>query len=170
MKSSKKIILKTYIILCLSFIMIGCTPRSMNDPGVPLDVLKKKIILNGNKNAYEKLYFAYFDESGKEDFIYYSIVMANKYESPNGCYDVYYGLKFIYNNSLDDMSEDLRSIAIQFLKRAAELNSIRANEELGNLYIEGIYLPKDLLLGEKYIKNASDLEIKEKHWYYRIFN
>ena len=170
MKSSKRNILKILTIIYFSLIIIGCTPRSPNDPGVPLDVLKKKVIASGNKNAYEKLYIAYFDESGKEDFILYSIIMANKYESPDGCYQVYLGLKSIYNNELADMKEDMRSIAIQYLKKAASLNSVQANEELGNLYIEGEYLPRDLSLGEQLIKHASMLENKRKRWYYRIFN
>jgi len=165
----KNKLVKFLTILCV-FVNFTCAPQSTNDPGVPLDMLKKKVISHGNKYAYEKLYFAYFDESGKEDFILYSIIMANKYESINGYYDVYSGLITVHENGLADMNEDMRNIAIQYLKKAANLNSIRANEELGNLYIEGEYILRDTSLGKKLIKNASILRDKREHWYYRIFN
>jgi len=171
MKSSNLSIATTLNVVAISLvlILIGCTPRSTNDPGVPLERLKEKIISSGDEDAYEKLGIAYLDYNKPQEVMIYSTIMANKFRSPEAYYYVYHDLVSVHSNGLADMGEDLRTIAIQHLKKSASLKYLAANDELGELYLEGKYLPKDTLLGKK-LKKYGEKQWDKKTWYYDIFN
>ena len=172
-KTAMKVLIKTnvkiYTVLCISLIVIGCMARSTNDPGVPMETLKEKIISDGNENAYERLGIAYLDYNIPEEVIIYSTIMATKYQSPSANFYVYYDLVSVHKNGLADMSEDLRTIAIQYLKRSASFKDPGACDELGELYLEGKYVPKDSLIGSK-LKKYGENRWKKRPWYYDIFH
>jgi len=168
MKKSRKTIIKIYIFLYVS-IVIGCTARSINDPGIPMETLKEKIISNGNENAYERLGIAYLDYNIPQEVMIYSTIMANKYQSPRAYFYVYYDLVSAHKNGLADMSEDLRTIAIQYLKKSASLRDLGACNELGELYLEGKYIPKDSIIGGK-LKKIGEKRWEKRPWYYGIFH
>jgi hypothetical protein len=168
MKKSRKTIIKIYIFLCISFV-VGCTARSTNDPGVPMETLKEKIISNGNESAYERLGIAYLDYNISQEVMIYSTIMANKYHSPEAYFYVYHDLVSVHENGLADMSKDLREIAIQYLKKSASLNDFGACDELGELYLEGKYIQKDSIIGSKF-KKLGERRWERKPWYYELFH
>lgn len=171
MKRSNLSIATTFNVVAISLVLMltGCTPRSTNDPGVPLERLKEKIISNGNELAYERLGNAYLDYNKPQEVMIYSTIMAHQFHSPRAFFYVYYDLVSVHRNGLADMGEDLKMIAIQYLKKSASLNYYGASNVLGKLYLEGKYLPKDTLLGKK-LKKYGEKRWDKKPWYYGIFN
>lgn len=166
MKNSR-IISEIFTFLCV-LLVLGCSARSMNDPGVPMEVLKEKVISHGSERAYDKLEIAYFDYVIQEVMIY-STIMANKYNYPEAYLNVYYNLVTVHENGLEDMSVDLRAIAIQYLKKSASLGSLSACDKLGDLYLEGKYIDKDSIVGIN-LKKLGESRWEKKPWYYGLFD
>lgn len=118
----------------------------------------KRTARKGDTLAYNKLKEAYKSEPYEGELIYYSFLIANKCQYPPAYYDVYYGLRRIeIMEKKDFFDKELRTFMIEYLKKGAALGDIQSKRELGRLYMEGKYLPKDTILGKKFIegKNAN---------------
>ena len=155
-------------LFCIPIVFSNCTSKSINDPGVPMQELKDKILSDYDINAYEKLYIGYFDYFPQEVLIY-SAVIAHKCKNANADFNMYFDIVSAHPNGLVDMDNDLREIAIQYLKKSVALNHPSACGVLGELYIEGKYLPKDTILGKK-LRSFGEKRWKKKPWYNNIFN
>ena len=81
------------------------------------------------------------------------MIMANKYDYPQACWDVYWQLVYL-NDSVDFKT---LSIGLGFLRHGVELNSSSCLRELGQLYLEGKYVAQNDSLGNDLLKKAENI-------------
>jgi len=128
---------KYYIIIAILFIIVGLftifhfNPNkqvlvksvSMNNTR-PIKELKKLVLSKGDTIAYKELRIAYLNvDYYEEEFLLYSIIMADKYNFPKAYYYVYKCLTSIfefhhYNGKMDEKTKDL---ALKYLKEGVKL-------------------------------------------------
>jgi hypothetical protein len=92
-----------------------------------------------------------------------SLIMANKYHFYLGCEVIYsYYMPHGFNdsiwNSLDTMP---RQRTLKYLQLAAETGNNSCQQQLGELYLRGKVLPKDIEKGNYWIKRSK--EVKNSH-------
>ena len=76
----------------------------------------------GNQSAYNKVSNYYLLNSLDEEFLFYALIMANRYHEPAAYYDVYEILTLkTYDNHLENIDSTTRAIAIYYLLKAHEL-------------------------------------------------
>lgn len=114
-----------------------------------IDTLKELVLSKGDTIAYNELHTAFMNEKYLEEYLLYSIIMANKYNYPPAYYQVYDCLTSIYEHHSIEIDEKTKALAITYLKRGVYLNECQSTKELGDLYLEGKYVPKDTILGKK---------------------
>jgi TPR repeat protein len=129
----------------------------------PISVLKP-LVLNGDYGAYEELFIAYLD-IGDELFLPYALLMANKYYYPPAYNHVFHCLTSIYQDydiskSLSKLDAQTRKMALDYLKKGARLDEKNSLWKLGQLYMKGIYVEKDTVLGNQLLEKAFKKEIK----------
>lgn len=91
----------------------------------------KKQVLNGNVKYYEALKDSFNKTPYPEEFLFYSIVMANRFDYVPANYDVYRGLIDSYSkNKLGHMDDETRKLAMSFLEYGAKKGDKRAIIEL----------------------------------------
>lgn len=78
-----------------------------------------------------------FSEVGREKLIYYSILMADKYNCPEACYITYKTIMKMSRDFNYKISEELWLFIFSYLNKAAELENINAWGELVSLYQKG---------------------------------
>jgi len=123
----------------------------------PIDELKSLVLFKGDTRAYEELCTAYLNEEYDEEFLIYSLFMANKYNHPRACYYVYHCLTSIYENHHNGkIDKETKTLALKYLSKGVELGDPSSLSEMGELYINGKYVPKDTILGEKLLKKISE--------------
>jgi hypothetical protein len=128
--------------------------RHTNQPSSPIVTLKHKILYEGDKKSYMELYnYLIMDQWKPDEFLYWALIWANKYDESEGYYDVYSclvqscysdttqrvdyyyptcdiekdGIRYFSSNHLDKKTLDF---ALKYLKIAAERGSINAKKEL----------------------------------------
>ena len=80
-----------------------------------------------------------------------AIIMANKYNYGEAYYLTY--SRLLYRMDSGEKIDSLTSkISISYLKAAAKLNNKSAQKALGEYYIEGKFVRKDTILGNKLLK------------------
>jgi len=123
---------------------------SMNNTR-PIQELKKLVLSKGDTIAYKELRIAYFNvDYYEEEFLLYSIIMADKYNYPKAYYYVYKCLTSIFEwHHYGKIDEKTKILALKYLKEGAELNDSESTNELSKLYFEGKYVAKDSILGKK---------------------
>jgi len=123
---------------------------SMNNTR-PIKELKKLVLSKGDTIAYIELRIAYFNvDYYEEEFLLYSIIMADKYNYPKAYYYVYKCLTSIFEwHHYGKIDEKTKNLALKYLKEGAELNDSESTNELSKLYFEGKYVVKDSILGRK---------------------
>ncbi len=127
---------------------------SLNDTR-PIDELKKLVLSKGDTLAYKELRIAYFNvEYYEQEYLIYSIIMADKYKFPRAYYYVYLSLTSIFEryHYAGKIDEKTRVLAIKYLKEGVELNDKQSTNELSKLYEEGKYVPKDTVLSKKLLE------------------
>ena len=155
--------------------MIGCTHQTMsekekgntdtekainlNATSSPVSELKR-LVLKGNINAYEELCVAYMDieETG---LLPYALLMANKYDYSVAYYHVFDCLTLLYYDDcndidccLDSLDSQTRTMALEYLKKAADKGEGNALRDLGWLYLEGKHVKKDTVLGNQLLEKS----------------
>jgi len=151
---------KTFVFLVV-FCILSCTQEvkkdkdlifSMNQPMDDLNILKNKIIMSGNIEAYNQLNIAYLDQR-HEEFLIYAILMANKYNYPKAYYDVFSCICDIhgYIDKFYLLDSKTRQFAIDYLIQSVQKGYEIGKRDLSILLIEGKYIKKDVKLGNKYI-------------------
>jgi len=134
------------------------TAKSMNDFGPSIEELKKSVLINGDTSAYEQLSIKYLCVRYFEgEFLFYSLIMADKYCYPPAYYHVYRCLTeiFEHNNRVGKIDDKTKDLALKYLKEGVRLNEWNALNTLSNLYMEGKYVSKDTLKGEILAKRAA---------------
>ena len=102
--------------------------RSMNQPAISENELKKIILSDGDKNAYDELSISYLDHPIQEEFLLYALVMANKYDYPQAYFDVFSCLTDIYYGNITKIDDKTATLAIEYLLQANEKGHHQANE------------------------------------------
>lgn len=102
--------------------------RSMNQPTVSESELKEAILYNGDTSAYYELSVSYFDHSIQEEFLFYSLIMANKYDYPQAYFDVYFYLTQIFSSDINNIDESSANLAIYYLLKANEKGHHQAKD------------------------------------------
>ncbi len=148
-------------VLCFIILLtaIGCTNNSeksisINNVTTNEDSLKNAIIQKGDISAYQTLWYLYLDSSKPEEYLNYSLIMANKYDYTDAYFNVYRCLINLYPNKemLDKLTVD---IAIKYLQMAAAKKHQQALEILGDYYIKGKFVEKDVTLGRKLLNEST---------------
>lgn len=122
----------------------------------PIELLKKLVVEKNDTVAYNELGVAYQNENVQGEYLYYSLMMANRCNYPPAYFYVYYELFRIESiNEQSIFKETTRKFMIKYLKKGASLGHSQSKYELGKLYIEGIFLPKDTILGRKLINSSN---------------
>ncbi len=129
---------------------------SMNNTR-PIKELKKLVLSKGDTIAYKELRIAYLNvDYYEEEFLLYSIIMADKYNYPKAYYYVYKCLTSVFEwHHYGKIDEKTKILALKYLKEGVELNDSESTNQLSKLYFEGKYVKKDSILGKK-LENKVD--------------
>ena len=102
-----------------------------------------------------------YAEGGPVEKIYYSILMAEKYNCPEACYMVYWSISVMERNNKFDISENLWNFAFYYLSKAADMEYESALWDLVDLYQKGNrYVAPDKNKEEKYRKILEETHLK----------
>lgn len=126
--------------------ILGDTIVTMNSYDFDVDKAQYNVIKHGDIESYLNIKQYQIERAVYSDFIYYALIMSDKYHYPQAYYDVYICLFDTYDNK-DELGSELKKMGIEYLKKAAELGVLCAKEDLGKMYIEGKYLKKDVEKG-----------------------
>ncbi|MGV6944273.1 hypothetical protein [Sphingobacterium kyonggiense] len=107
--------------------------------------LKDSVFFKGDTLAYDALSVYYIDYSIPSEFMFYSLVMANKYKYPQSFYDVFLNICRMYNNDTEQMDDASAKMAIIYLLQASELGHHQAREEVMSSNIKEEEDSKDVL-------------------------
>ncbi len=102
--------------------------RSMNQPTISESELKKAILYNGNTSAYDELNISYLDHSIQEEFLFYALIMANKYDYPQAYFDVYFYLTQFFSTDISNIDDKSAKLAIEYLLKAKDKGHHQAKE------------------------------------------
>lgn len=145
-----------YIILFLAIILISCKQRKERSIEVitmnhtrPISELKELVLSKGDTAAFDELEIAFLNEKYKEEYLIYSIFMANKYNYPPAYFQVYYCLISVFERHSQPTDLETKTLAIKYLKKGVDLKDCESTKELGNLYLKGKYVLKDTILGRQ---------------------
>lgn len=130
---------KIGVIFCLCLLFCNCDSRS---PLIKDDKTLRSLIdkaLNENDEfAYSEVRAHYFSEERLQDFCYYAIKMANKYDYPDAYYDVFVTLTLTENKPIDSLENKTRCLALYYLLKAKELGSERGKYDIQNIFPDSI--------------------------------
>jgi len=148
-----KIIIAFMLIIVCSF---SCNPKKEQSKEVitmnnsrPINKLKELVLLKVDTLAYDELASAYLNEKYGEEYLIYSLVMANKYKYHRAYFKVYSCLTAAFNHDNGEIDEETKMLAIKYLKKGVAFSDPESLAEMGELYLEGKYFPKDTILGKK---------------------
>lgn len=164
-KISKRTI--TLLIMLLSVSVLICAQkRNYAAPGISRalwDKYRKKIFVEGDVDAYNKLNKASYPEKN----LPYLFVMADKYHYPDAYCDVYDVLVHPYENYKVSIDSVTQKLALDYLRKGVELNSLKAKKRMSTLYLYGKYVPQDTILSKQLYKEScgiSDSVMIENSW------
>jgi hypothetical protein len=118
-------------------------------PNRSVEDCKKLVLEKGDKQAYYDLYYALNREKCSSDYLFYSLFMIQEYNYPYAYYWVYKSIVSFYEKNNIVIDARTLNIALEFLKKGAELNSANAQIELGELYLTGKYVMQDTTKGKE---------------------
>lgn len=90
---------------------------------------------NGHCDMYDNC--VNYSKKKSKDLIYYSILMADKYDCPYACLNTYKSIIDMSRNYNYHLSKELWNLAFYFLSKAADLGEEDAWYELVSLYQKG---------------------------------
>lgn len=136
-------LMKLIALIFVFFLIFSCKQgdnnheiRSINQPIRAISELKSRIVNKGDSLAYYELYYEFVDhDSQYDEFLFYSYIMAFKYNYPKAYLDVFYILCKMYNVNVEDASINLtamdymtKHLAVECIKRASELKYLDADK------------------------------------------
>jgi TPR repeat protein len=151
--------LKGIIIILL---IIGCNKKEKDYPinSITLkdkDYYENLALTKGDTSAYSNMNDYYMDYP-IEDILYPSIIMANKYEYHLAYLNVYEALTSQDHkkgvSELENLDNKTREMALDYLKKGAEKGNKECKKILGNHYLEGKYIEKNVVKGNQLIKES----------------
>lgn len=96
---------------------------------VSVDVVKKNVLLNGSINDYCNLKKIFDKTVNPEEILYYSLIMANKFNYVPANYDVYKVLTdFFARNNLGELDDETKRLAVSYLEYGANMGDSAAIE------------------------------------------
>ena len=126
---------KICILFCLYFLFYSCeSPSSSIKDKKTLRSLIDKALNENDKFAYSEVRSHFFSEERLQDFCYYAIKMANKYDYPDAYYDVFRTLTLTENVAIDSLDNKTKCLALYYLLKSRELGS-----EIGKYDIQSIF-------------------------------
>lgn len=147
-------IVNAAIILAMLIFCYFCNKKSKCYDAVhivpPIETYRKLVVKYYDTKAYDKLRIIYKKERNEGELLFYSFLIANKKHYPQAYFDVYYELKHVETiEKREIFDKELRTFMIEYLKKGAALNHEQSKQELGRLYLEGKYVPKDTIMSKK---------------------
>lgn len=128
------------------------------NPTRPIERLKKLVVENNDDSDYSELHQAYYGETDSNEFLFYALLKANKFHNKRGYYNVYIIFNLIDRYQKIKLDNETINLMIEYLKKGAALNDEQSKFDLGHLYMEGKYVPKDTVLGQWLINTSGFLE------------
>jgi TPR repeat protein len=145
--------IKIYI---LGFILIVISCQSKNQVGFFRELrMEYNVEHKGNIEDYERLKIVYYDYP-EGSILPYALIMADKFDYNQAYYDVYEALgnpkydSIYYLRNLDSLNKK----ALSYLQKGSIKGCLEAKEVLGEYYLNGLYFPKDTILGKELIKES----------------
>lgn len=133
--------MKWVILITLGLAVLGCNIKknessfnsnkkafSMNQPITKIADLKKAVLREGDTNAYYELKIAYLDNEFPEEFLIFSLIMANKYDYLQAYFDVFTCLTDVYLTDISKIDEKSANLAIEYLFKAQEKGHHQAKD------------------------------------------
>lgn len=160
---------KLYYYLLFIFFAFSCSNPSTSesieqvddkhkiDNGLMSDILMDSLLHQalekGNCKAYREVYMPYYWKYRGREVIYYSFIMANKYNCPEAFFDVYHSLVFPKNDSIGLKSIDskTKNLALYYLLKSYELGEDNAKSKVEELFA-GKPIPKSSYYMQEYAK------------------
>lgn len=100
-----------------------------NDP--KLKKLQEKILTHGDIFAYKELESIYSISGHQNEFLYYSLHMAEEHNYPKAYYSTYF---YLISDTTNKKVATINKLATFYLLKAYELNDINAKYDVDNLY------------------------------------
>lgn len=125
-----------YTLILLFSILLSCNDfqsKSMNQPNRPIEEIQKEVF-GGNIDSYVELKTIYLDYP-PEEFLFWAILMANKYDYPEAYLDVFRSIIYPYGSEypFDKLDKRTKKIAMEYLLLASKKNVLEASEILKNM-------------------------------------
>jgi len=119
----------------------------------------KKIVDCGDTVIYQQMFDKYDDNFHIDEFLAYSLIMANKYDFAQAYYDVFYILTLLPEINVKEcfycLDEKTRLFALDYFKQAIYKGNIIASERLLNEFGKNQSYPiEELYLDTALIKQA----------------
>jgi hypothetical protein len=143
-----KIVLFIFIFL-FSILQVVFSQTITISPNRSIEECKKMVLEKGDERAYYDLYFALNNENCNGEYLFYSLVMSQKYNYPGAYYWVYKCIVSFYEDNNIAVDTQSLNIALCFLRKGVELDNKNAQIELGELYLKGKYVTKDTIKGKE---------------------
>lgn len=190
--TSKKVLSKSTLLVTFSLFIISlfffqsCNNEKKKDENAKpkqtssknktyrIDSLKQFVLMNGDWSAYEELFNDIFVDDSQEYFLFWALIMSNKYNDPAASFDVFYSMAtcefsrgtggVCYKNidgveiiNLDHLDNTSREMALTYLKKAADLKNPEALRIMGEYYKTGIYFQKNESVANQLINQSQKL-------------
>lgn len=158
----KDSISKVVFIYIIAIITISCNNKkgefSLNQAGMPSKKSRELALKKGDTNAYHELSIEYMDSPNNPGFLETAVTMADKYKYHEAYLDVYYVLTDYYhrrdNRNLDDLDSEKITRAMKYLAIGAKKGNKECKKILGQYYLDGKYVNKDIIKGKKLIEEG----------------
>ena len=126
-------------IFCLCLLFYSCeVPSSSIKDEKTLRSLIDKALNENDEFAYSEVRSHFFSEERLQDFCYYAIKMANKYDYPDAYYDVFRTLTLTENVAIDSLDNKTKCLALYYLLKSKELGSERGKYDIQNIFPDSI--------------------------------
>lgn len=128
--------MKTISYFLFSILIISCHGKSEAD-AKPMNIAKRPVekivseVYDGNIASYQELQTIYLDMS-PDEFLFWAMLMANKYDYGPAYLDAYYSMKDAYERGgekFEDKDKMTKEFLMKYLKIAVERNVDGAKEE-----------------------------------------
>ncbi len=104
----------------LSFSQFSCKKKQdrigeiIHSPHVvPIEQVKNEVLKTGDGKVYDALCISYLRERHFEEYLVYSLYMANKYKYPRAYYYVYYCITSMYEKNHIPIDEESKKNGIK---------------------------------------------------------
>lgn len=157
---NKYLIIISVAILFISFLS-SCKKKELQPIHIvtmnqtrPIDELKELVLQKGDTSAYFELRVAFMSQKHEEEYLIYSLLMANKYNVPIANFDAYDCIVSIFEKNKMPIDDRSKELALSYLKKGVELKEKNALSQYGQLLMLGKYITKDSLLGKRLYDEA----------------